>query len=170
MTAIFNSLTRAAVAVGAVLALSACVTPGPAPSLMQHLDTTLRQAAPDRKVSLRLSPETITTGQALQLEVRSDQAGYLYVFQVGTDAKQLTQVFPNAIDGANFLPANTSASLPRPGWRLSARGPAGVGYLMAVVTAEPQDLMALQAQLQANTFQLKGPYAATMAPLRELAP
>jgi len=172
-----TSLTRLALAGAAagLLALAGCTATAPtAPvaeaGLLQHLDTTLRRASPERRVALRLTPETVSTGQAITAQLLSGQDGYLYVFQLGTDGKALNMVFPNAIDGANFVAANAALVLPRPGWRMTARGPAGVGYLMAVVAAQPQDLMALTAQLQRGSFEITGPYGAALSPLREVAP
>jgi hypothetical protein len=161
---------RSLLGLGLAAALSGCVTPGPAPSLMQQLDSTLRQSAPDRRVGLRLSAETIRIGETLAAEVRSEQAGYVYLFQLSSDGRELNLVFPNSLDGANYVGAGQSLALPRPNWRLRAQGPAGVGYLMTVVTQEQQDLMALPAKLKEGQIALKGSYAAAMAPLRELAP
>jgi hypothetical protein len=166
-----NSLARRSLlCVGVAVALSACVTPGPAPTLMQQLDTTLRQSAPDRRVSLKLAPETVKVGETVAAEVRSEQAGYVYVFQLSSDGRELNLVFPNSLDGANYVAAGQPLTLPRPTWRLRAQGPVGVGYLMAVTTQEQQDLMALPAKLKEGQIVLKGPYAAAMAPLREVAP
>ena len=161
---------RSLLSIGLAAALSGCVTPGPAPSLMQQMDATLRQSAADRRVSLKLSTETIRIGETLGAEVRSEQAGYVYLFQLSSDGRELNLVFPNSLDGANYMAAGQSMALPRPSWRLRAQGPVGVGYLMAVTTQEQQDLMALLAKLKEGQIALKGPYAAAMAPLREVAP
>jgi hypothetical protein len=158
-------------ALALALSLSACVTPPKAQApLMQQLDSTLRQAAPDRRLSLRLNPETVKVGELVSAELRSDQSGYLYLFQLSSDGRELNLVFPNSIDGANYIAAGDTAQLPRPNWRLRAKGPVGVGYLMAVVTQEQQDLMALPAKLKEGQIAVSGPYAAAMAPLREVGP
>lgn len=177
MNARRNTHRHALLALLAALSLTACstapVTPtggAAAANLMQQVDATLRQSAPDRRVSLRLAPDTITIGSALGLELKSEQPGYVYVFQLSSDGRELNLVFPNSLDGANHLPAGLAAQLPRPTWRLAARGPAGVSYLMAVVAQEPQDLMALPKSLKEGRIEIKGPYAASMAPLREVAP
>lgn len=153
-----------------VATLGACTTTGPMPSLMQQLDNTMRQSAPDRRVRLQLGTETLKVGDTLAVQARSAQPGYLYLFQLSSDGRELNLVFPNSIDGANYVGAGQPADLPRPTWRLRAKGPTGVGYLMAVVTQEQQDLLALPARLKEGQIALVGPYAAAMAPLREVAP
>jgi Domain of unknown function (DUF4384) len=139
-------------------------------SLLQRMDAVMRQAAARLPVSLRLNTEQLTTGSPLQVEVAAPSAGFVYLFQLRTDGKALDMLFPNAVDGANFLAAGQRTPLPRANWRMSARGPAGVGYLMAVVTEVPQDLLALQAGLAAGKIELSAPYGAAMTALREVAP
>jgi hypothetical protein len=164
-----------ALAAGLAALLTGCATtvpPAPVASaeLMQRLDGLLRQAAPAARVGLRISPETVTTGQLVTADVQSAQGGYLYLLQLGTDGQQLSLVFPNAADGANLIPAGGRLQLPRPGWRMRTAGPAGVGYLMAVVTAEPQDLTALGAAVQRQAPAFQGLYGAALQPLKEVAP
>lgn len=156
----------------ALAALTACATPpgGVDQPLLQKMDTLMRQAAPQLPVSLRLNSEQLTTGSTLQAEVASPVAGYVYLFQLSTDGDKLDLLFPNAMDGANYLPAGQRLALPRPNWRMAARGPAGVGYVMAVISESPQDLFALQAGLAAGRLDLRAPFGAAMSTLREVAP
>ena len=152
--------------------LAGCATPpGQADmTLLQRMDQAMRQAAPTLRVSLRLTPEQVNTGGVIGAEVASSVGGYVYLFQLTTDGRATTLVFPNAMDGANFLPAGGVMQLPRPNWRMAARGPAGVGYLMAVVSEKPLDLMQLQTQTPQGQLALSGTYGAAMATLREVAP
>lgn len=156
----------------ACLGLGACVhPPGTADAVLLHrVDTVMRQATPAITVGLKLSAEQFRTGEAIAAEVTSTTAGYVYLFQMGTDGHTLSLVFPNAMDGANYIAANTPLGLPRPNWRMAARGPAGVGHMLAVVTEKPLDLMALQAHIQARQFEIQAPYGAAMATVREVAP
>lgn len=151
-------------------ALAGCASPPPDVPPVQRLDAVLRAATSGHTVTLRLSSSEIRTGQTLGAQVESSLGGYLYLFQLGTEGKAFTMIFPNAVDGANHLAPGQPLVLPRRDWRMSARGPAGVGYLMAVVTQQAQDLLALQAQVQAGNLQPVGPYGAALAPLREVAP
>ncbi len=119
---------------------------------------------------MQLSANQVRTGDAIALQVAASQPGYVYLFQIGTDGKTLSMVFPNAMDGANAIAPGSPLTLPRPNWRMSARGPAGVGHLLAIVTEQPVDLMALQAGVSQGRVAVPGRYGATMATLREVAP
>ena len=160
-----------ALLLAAALALGACASNPPAPSAaansLQRVDTLMRQASPGLPIALRLSTEQIRSGDALSLSVSSGVSGHLYLIQVGTDGRSQTLLFPNAVDGANFIEAGASLQLPRPNWRMTARGPAGVGYFVAVISREPLDLLALQATLARGELAVATPYGAAMATLRE---
>jgi hypothetical protein len=170
------ALQRAA---GLVVALAAAVlsgcatapppTAGANPHLLQQMDATLRGASAQIPLALRISPDQVATGSPLRLHVSSSAPGYVYVFQLTTDGRTLDGVFPNAIDGANRLGAGQDLQLPRPTWRMVARGPAGVGYILAVLTEAPQDLLALRAGLAAGRIDLAGRYGAAMGSIREAA-
>lgn len=167
-----NSSALAALALALSLTLAGCASPpGTADAgLLQRVDTVMRQAAPAATVNLRLSTNQVRTGDAILAEVVAGAPGYVYLFQIGTDGRTLSLVFPNAMDGTNYLAAGAPLSLPRLNWRMSARGPAGVGHLLAIVSEKPQDLMVFQANTQAGRLEVAGPYGAAMATLREVAP
>ena len=152
-------------------AVAGCATPTMVDMTpLQRLDAVLRNAGPTLPVSLRLDSDRVTTGSALQIQVASPVEGYVYLFQLTTDGKTLQLVFPNAMDGTNHLGAGQQLALPRPNWRMATRGPAGVGYLLAVVAAEPQDLLALQAGMAGGKLDIRGPYGAALNAFREVAP
>lgn len=147
--------------------LAGCAAPG---SLSQT-DTVMRLAQPNLPVALAVNPPQVRIGETITLQMGSAAAGYLYVYQVGTDGKTLTVVFPNAMDGANYMPGGgVAVSLPRANWRMPARGPAGVGYFMAVVAQKQQDLNKLAADVRDGNIVIDGPYGAALATLREVAP
>ncbi len=153
-------------------ALTACASP-PGTSdatLLHRIDTVMRQAAPTMAVGLKLSAEQVKNGEAIVGEVRSSSAGYVYLFQMGTDGRTLSLVFPNAMDGANYIAPGNHMGLPRPNWRMSARGPAGVGHVLAVVTEQALDVMALQTNVGLGRLEVAAPYGAAMVTLRETAP
>lgn len=154
------------------IALVGCANPPESSDagLLHRVDTVMRQATPAMAVSLKLTAAQVKTGDAIAAEVGTNAAGYVYLFQMGTDGRTLSLVFPNAMDGANFINAGTSLGLPRPNWRMAARGPAGVGHLMAVVTANPLDIMALQTNVGQGKLEVSAPYGAAMVTLRETAP
>jgi hypothetical protein len=154
---------------GAAL-LSACST-SPAGANLSLTDIVLRQANPSAAVALAVNPPQVKVGELITLQLGSAKPGYLYVYQVGTDGKSLSLVFPNALDGANYLPGNgVAVSLPRPNWRLATKGPAGVGYFLAVVADQAQDLNKLAADVALGKIAVDGPYGAALATLREVAP
>jgi len=138
--------------------------------LLHRVDTVMRQATPTMAVSLKLSTTQVRTGDAIAAEVGANASGHVYLFQLGTDGRTLSLVFPNAMDGANYINAGASMDLPRPNWRMSARGPEGVGHLMAVVTAKPLDIMALQTNVAQGRLEVSAPYGAAMVTLRETTP
>ena len=89
-------------------------------------------------VILTAHKDTLRIGaDFLEFAVQTNREGYLYVLQVGSDGKTFNQLFPNKIDDKNHIESGTH-DLPRPSWRLRARGPAGNGYLIAIVAPEPK--------------------------------
>lgn len=156
-------------AVSSLFALSACGTPVVADGgLLARADAVLRGGEPN-VVKLQLDPNTVTTGDTLAALVQSRNAGFVYLYQVGTDGRTLDLVFPNEIDQQNSVDGDHPMSLPRPTWRLRARGPAGIGYLIAVVSEEPQAFSSLSKAAGDGRFQIEGRYAATMVQLTERA-
>jgi len=135
--------------------------------LLQRMDALLQGSDPTLGIRMEISPDPIVTGQNLEADIGLAQAGYLYVYQVGTSGQTLTLVFPNAMDGANYLQPGIT-HLPRQGWQLRARGPAGTGYVVAVLTGQPIDLIQQQIDLGQGLFTTAKPYGAFVATLREV--
>ncbi|MES2298038.1 MAG: DUF4384 domain-containing protein [Pseudomonadota bacterium] len=161
----------AAATLAAALTLTGCAAPGSVDSdLLARMDGVMRQAAPGRAISLRLSSDQFRTGEPIAATVSATGGGYVYLYQLGTEGRVLSMVFPNAIDGANYLAPGSAMVLPRPNWRMMARGPAGVGHLLAVVTDAPLDLLALQGNTAQGKIDISGAYGAAMATVREVAP
>ncbi len=136
---------------------------------MQRMELVMRQANPALQVRVQPSANPVKLGEALKLRVFSNTAGFAYLLQLDSDGKSLRLVFPNAVDDANFMGAGY-LDLPRGTWRMPAREPKGVAYLMAVLSPTQLDLPALQAQLAYGKFELLGSYGAAMVPLRETKP
>lgn len=137
---------------------------------LSHTDQLMRQADPRAAVALTVNPPQVRVGDVITMQTGSALPGYLYVVQLGTDGRTLSLVFPNAMDGTNQVPGGGAAvKLPRPNWRLTARGPAGVGYFVAIVAEKPQDLTRLAQSLKEGRIGIDGPYGAAMATLREVA-
>ena len=131
-------------------------------------DQVMRGARSATEVAMMITPSEMRIGERVQVAVRTSQPGYLYLYQLNTDGT-LNLVFPNAIDGANYLAAGVTL-LPRQDWELIARGPAGVGYLLAVVADQRQDLTQISARARTGRISNEGPYGAALSMLRERQP
>ena len=169
-----NSMQRRRLALvlsGLLLVLQVACTSAPVArgDLLQQFDATLRQAQPANGLGVAVVPDQVSTGQQVAIQVKAPQPGYLYVFQLGTDGQSINLVFPNALDPQNNV-ATGETLLPRQGWRISARGPAGVGYVLAVLAQTPQDVPSLQAKLAYGHLDLSGTYQAAMVTLTERNP
>lgn len=170
----FTRLTRAALVATIALVMAACASHPVSDSdggMLQRLDAAMRSASVDMPLQVRLEKDQVRTGEAISMGVASPKGGYLYVFQLGTEGKRLSLIFPNAMDGANYLAPNSVMSLPRAQqWQMNTSGPAGVGYVLAVLAPKPLDLMALQANVRQGQLDLPPGYGAALVPWREVAP
>jgi len=154
--------------VSAALASGCATMPAPATDsgALGRADTALRAAEPTWSVQLRATPDQVRVGDALRFEVASARSGYFYLYQVSTEGK-LSLVFPNSMDAANAVTGGGLA-IPGPTWALRARGPAGTGYFLGVVTAHQQDLIAIGEQVNREIApRVNGPYGAAMVTVRE---
>lgn len=164
-----------ALALAGTLALTACQSLPVEPQiqersvLLQRMDAVVQGAQAASALRLTSQPDPVTTGQTVTVDITNTQAGYLYLYQVATDGKTLNLVFPNAVDGANYLQPGATR-LPRVSWQLRAQGPAGLGYLVAVMTPEPLNLLKVQMAANAGQFTVDRAYAAASTTLREIAP
>lgn len=78
--------------------------------------------------------------------VRSTHAGYLYLLMVGSDGKTFDLLFPNKLDGDNYIKAGQAVQLPRPSWEIVAQGPSGKDHILAIIADAPRDLAKLPMQ------------------------
>jgi len=161
--------------VAAMLAAGCATPPGGSAgqadaTLLARADALVRQSDPARAVLASVDPAQVSIGATINLRATSAAAGYVYVFQLSSDGKALNLLFPNAVDGANYIPSGTVLQLPRPNWRMSARGPAGLAYLMTVVAEQQQDLRAIDSALAEQRLLINGRYGATLTPVRESIP
>lgn len=160
-------------ATGMVASLVGCATPpredASAADGLAQVDALLRQADTGMAVQLAVQPSQVRIGEDVRLLVNAKGPGYLYVYQVNADTKRVVQVFPNAVDGANYSAGGTVA-LPRATWRITAGGPAGVGYFVAVVSPTAMDLNAVAVEVGQGRIPRPAQYGAAMGSLREVAP
>lgn len=110
---------------------------------VQALDGVFRQRNLDHPVTIKTELSTVRIGRdKLRFRVSSTRAGHLYILMVGTDRRQFNLLFPNAIDQDNRLIAGKEIILPRPGWAMTAGGPAGSDHFVAIVSENPRDFTA----------------------------
>jgi hypothetical protein len=79
------------------------------------------------------------TGDTLTATIRSEKAGYLYLFNVDVDG-EVTCLFPNKSQSNNKIEANTDVIVPdpnKPDYRIRVDEPTGKEVLKAIVTAQP---------------------------------
>jgi hypothetical protein len=152
----------AAPAPPAAAAPPAAVAPPPAAAPPAAVDTlaTLNDIYNQRddrwQVQATLASPTLKIGSNLSLSVRSDRAGFVYLFYRGTQPDSLYLLFPNSLDSANTIKANETLRLPRQDWSVTALGPKGTDHLMVMVADTPRDFSALA--LPAEYVSQSGPF------------
>jgi hypothetical protein len=124
-------------------------------------------------VDAKLAAASLKIGSNLNLSIRSQRDGYVYVFYRGTTPDSFYLLFPNQLDSANAIVANQEMKLPRKEWSVSALGPKGTDHLMVMVTETPRDFsnLALPAQYvsQSGPFEKIQPTAAAVASIGQAA-
>lgn len=100
-----------------------------------------------RKAQLKIGSD------ALEIDIRAQRDGYLYIAQAGSDGQSLTLLYPNALAADNRVRAGQSLALPGPAakWEVVAGGPPGTETVLVMVTDTPRNLAAL-AQEKAGPF------------------
>ncbi len=97
-----------------------------------------------RTVEVLLARSKLKIGKdKLSFSVRSTHAGYLYLLMAGSDGKTFDLLFPNKLDGDNYLQAGQLLQLPRSTWEVTAQGPRGKDHILAIVADAPRDLAKL---------------------------
>lgn len=160
----WRSAGRCIPAIAFLVGVAGCASSG---IPLMSLDGVARNSEVKHLVGIRVVPPEVPVSKSVEIEVVTGRSGYLYLFQLGTDNKALSLVFPNQVDQVNHVESGKTR-LPRPSWRLAAQGPAGHGYMLAVVSESPQDMEMLRTQLGKNKIRLKGPYGAAVAAYREI--
>jgi hypothetical protein len=124
-------------------------------------------------VQATLASPTLKIGSNLSMSVRSERAGFVYLFYRGTQPDSLYLLFPNSLDSANTIKANETLRLPRQDWSVTALGPKGTDHLMVMVADTPRDFsaLALPAEYvsQAGPFEKIRPTAQAIARIGQAA-
>lgn len=104
----------------------------------------IRQAAsPAIRVELQTRRQLVINQDPLDISVRTNRSGYLYLLHVGSDGRTFNLLFPNDLDQNNYIQAGQALQLPRPHWRVRAGGPAGDSHVMAIVSDTKRDFLSL---------------------------
>lgn len=97
-----------------------------------------------RTVEITLAQNKLKIGNDIfSFSVRSTHAGYLYLLMVGSDGKTFDLLFPNKLDGNNYIKAGQAVQFPRPTWEVVAQGPVGKDHILAIIADAPRDLSGL---------------------------
>ena len=97
-----------------------------------------------RTVTLTPAKPALKIGSdPIDFTLTSTHSGYAYILMAGSDGKAFDMLFPNKIDGANFIQAGETIRLPRSNWQVVAQGPAGKDYLLAIVSDSPRDFSSI---------------------------
>jgi Caspase domain/Domain of unknown function (DUF4384)/Bacterial SH3 domain len=145
--------TVAPAAPAVATAAPAAVAPAsvPAAALPVRPERTLRdiysQRDDRRQVTLKLLQSPLRVGRdPLAVSLVSSHPGYLYLLYAGSDGRSFDMLFPNQLDRDNRVLAGRPVLLPRPGWAIESRGPAGTNHLLAIVADAPRDFSGLLPQ------------------------
>jgi hypothetical protein len=136
--------------------------PAPAPAPPAPIDTLaalsdIFNQRDDRwGVEVKLDQPSLKIGSNLNVSVRSQRNGFVYLFYQGTQPDSFYLLFPNQLDSANAIASNQELALPRSDWSVTALGPRGTDHLMVMVTETARDFSALA--LPAEYVSQAGPF------------
>jgi len=96
-------------------------------------------AAPGFVVTASPRQREVRVGKdKLGFELRSSNAGYVYVYLLSTNG-ELSMLFPNLLDRHNRVEAGQTLSLPRASWPMDAGGPPGTDRFAVLVSEHERD-------------------------------
>jgi hypothetical protein len=99
------------------------------------------QRNPKRIVDVKLARSTLKIGKdSLDMQVKSNRDGYIYMILLGSDAKSFYVLYPNGLDQNNQIKAGKAVTFPKPDWKITASGPEGVDQILVIVADTPRKL------------------------------
>lgn len=103
-------------------------------------DLLFQARALDWPVTVDVNPKRVEIDKDyLKFSVRSERAGFLYIFMFGSDSRDWWLVFPNGKDGNNRLEPGVELQLPRRSWPIQAGGPPGITRFLALASESERD-------------------------------
>ena len=104
------------------------------------------QRNPQRIIDVKLAKKTLKINKDyLDLQIKSNHDGYLYLVLLGSDKKSFYILYPNKLEQNNFIKAGQIINLPSQSWQIKAAGPAGIDHILVMVSDSPRDLNSLEA-------------------------
>ncbi len=104
------------------------------------------QRNPARKVDVQLVKKELKINKDyLDLKIKSNHDGYLYLVLLGSDKTSFYVLYPNKLDLNNQIKAGKVVSLPSQSWKIKAAGPVGIDHILVMVSDSPRDLKVLGA-------------------------
>jgi len=103
------------------------------------------QRNPQRIINVKLAKKSLKIDKDyLDLQIKSNNDGYLYLVLLGSDKKSFYVLYPNKLETNNFIKAGQTVSLPNQSWQIKAAGPAGIDHILVMVSDSPRDLKSLE--------------------------
>ena len=130
----------------------AVATPAPPPVATEFeptrmLNDVVAAADAQMQVSVEVPKQRLQIGRDfLSFNVRSSQAGFVYVLTLDAERKHLSLLFPNGADKNNRIEVDKVLKLPRKAWPIQAQGPAGNDQFVVIVSPEERDFTAAGLQ------------------------
>ena len=104
------------------------------------------QRNPQRIIDVKLAKKSLKIDKDyLDLQIKSNHDGYLYLVLLGSDKKSFYVLYPNKLEQNNFIKAGQTINLPNQSWQIKAAGPAGIDHILVMVSDSPRDLKSLEA-------------------------
>jgi hypothetical protein len=104
------------------------------------------QRNPQRVIDVKLAKKYLKINKDyLDLQIKSNHDGYLYLILLGSDKKSFYVLYPNKLEQNNFIKAGQIVNLPNQSWQIKAAGPAGIDHILVMVSDSPRDLKSLEA-------------------------
>ncbi|MGR4868917.1 protein kinase [Variovorax sp. LARHSF232] len=137
---------------------------------LESLQALARGAAPGFMVSGTPRKAEVAIGKdKLAFEVRSNRAGYVYVYLLSS-GNEMFLLFPNLLDKRNRIAANETLTLPRPAWPMDSGGPPGVNEFAVLVSEHERDFASTGMQSEGVFPQFPLPALAALEAARGTGP
>jgi hypothetical protein len=137
---------------------------------LESLQALARGATPGFTVSgTPRKAEVAIAKDKLAFEVRSNRAGYVYVYLLSS-GNEMFLLFPNLLDKRNRIAANETLALPRPAWPMDSGGPPGVNEFAVLVSENERDFASTGMQSEGVFPQFPLPALAALEAARGTGP